>query len=116
MMVSSNTYSGRGAMQNPRVVSELQLHGKKLSELTQRLSERAAVLAVVRRNLPPKLAPRVHSAGLENGRLTLGVNGAAWASRLRYVTTDLRRAVGTSLGVDIVSVRIRVLPPAATQR
>lgn len=116
MMVSSNTYSSRGAMQNPRVVSELQLHGKKLRELTQRLSERATILALVRCNLPPKLAPRVHTAGLENGRLTLGVNGAAWASRLRYVTADLRRAVGNSVGVEIVSVRIRVLPPAATRR
>ena len=99
-------------MQNPRVVSELlQQHGKKLRDLGQRLIERATVLGVVQRNLPPKLGSHVESAGIENGRLTLGVGGAAWASRLRYVTTDLRTAVGAALGVDIISVRIRVLPP-----
>jgi hypothetical protein len=99
-------------MQNPRVVSELlQLHGKKLRELGAALKKRAAVLAVVRASLPAKLAARVASAGLENGRLTLGVTGAVWASRLRYMTGALRSEVGAALGTEIVSVRIRVLQP-----
>jgi hypothetical protein len=99
-------------MQNPRVVSELlQLHGKKLRELGATLKKRAAVLDVVRASLPAKLASRVASAGLENGRLTLGVTGAVWASRLRYSTSALRMEVGAALCTDIVSVRIRVLQP-----
>ncbi|MFI4891518.1 MAG: DciA family protein [Steroidobacterales bacterium] len=99
-------------MQNPRVVSELlQQHGKKLRELSQRLAERAAVLEVVRGSLPAKLATHIASAGLENGRLTIGVGGAAWASRLRYLTGAVRTEVGAALGLEIVSVRIRVLPP-----
>ena len=99
-------------MQNPRVVSELlQLHGKKLRELGVALKKRAAVLEAVRASLPAKLAPHVASAGLEKGRLTLGVTGAAWASRLHYVTGELRTEVGATLGTEIVSVRIRVLPP-----
>jgi hypothetical protein len=99
-------------MQNPRVVSELlQLHGKKLRELGASLKRRAAVLEAVRASLPAKLAPRVASAGLENGRLTLGVTGAVWASRLRYMTAALRSGVGAELGTEIVSVRIRVLQP-----
>ncbi len=99
-------------MQNPRVVSELlQLHGKKLRELGVALKKRAAVLEAVRASLPAKLAPHVASAGLEKGRLMLGVTGAAWASRMRYVTGELRTKVGATLGVEIVSVRIRVLPP-----
>jgi hypothetical protein len=97
-------------MQNPRVVSELlQLHGRKLRELGATLKKRAAVLDVVRSSLPAKLASRVASAGLENGRLTLGVTGAVWASRLRYSTSALRTEVGAALGTDIVSVRIRVV-------
>jgi hypothetical protein len=113
IMVSPNKYSGRVAMQNPRVVSELlQLHNNKLKGLAERLNQRAAVLGVVHRNLPPKLAPHVISAGLEQGRLTLGVRGGAWASRLRYLSGNLRTAVGATLQTDIVSVRIRVvLPP-----
>ena len=99
-------------MQNPRVVSELlQQHGKKLRELRERLDERAAVLDLVRGSLPAKLAPHIASAGIENGRLTLGVAGAVWASRLRYLTGAVRAGVGAALDTEIVSVRIRVLPP-----
>jgi hypothetical protein len=99
-------------MQNPRVVSELlQIHGKKLRELGATLKRRAAVLDIVRARLPAKLAPRVASAGVENGRLTLGVTGAVWASRLRYMTGTLRSGVSAELGMEIVSVRIRVLQP-----
>jgi hypothetical protein len=101
-------------MQNPRVVSELlQLRGKKPRELGAALKKRAAILNVVHASLPAKLASRVASAGLENGRLTLGVTGAVWASRLRYCTGALRTDVGAALGAEIVSVRIRVLPPSA---
>jgi hypothetical protein len=97
-------------MQNPRVVSELlQLHGKKLRELGASLKRRAAVLEAVRSSLPPRLATHVASAGLENGRLTVGVTGAVWASRLRYLTGDLRASVGAALRTEIVSVRIRVV-------
>jgi hypothetical protein len=51
------------------------------------------------------------SAGVEHGQLTIGVTGAAWAARLRYVTEVLRTHVGTSLSVDIQKVRIKVVPP-----
>jgi hypothetical protein len=116
IMLSPIEYSGHGAMQNPRIVSELlQVHGKKLRELGSRLKERAAVLEAVRGALPPKLAPHVATAGLENGRLTLGVTGAVWASRLRYLTGSVRTGVGAALHTEVVSVRIRVLPQAEIQ-
>lgn len=62
------------------------------------------------RALPPQLAAAVVSAGLEDGRLTIGVNGGSWASRLRYATDSLRLRVGTSMGAEIRSVRIKVVP------
>jgi Dna[CI] antecedent, DciA len=97
-------------MQNPRVVSELlQLHGKKLRELGTAIKKRAVVLDAVRSSLPPRLATHIASAGLENGRLTVGVTGAVWASRLRYLTGDLRTRVGAALRTEIVSVRVRVV-------
>lgn len=102
-------------MQNPRLVSELlQGHGKKLRDLSDRLTERVAVLQAVHRALPPKLAASIASAGIEHGRLTIGVTNAAWASRLRYVTAALRKDLGAALGKEILSVRIRIVPPAAT--
>ena len=111
-MVSPIQYTGCCAMQNPRVVSELlQQHNNRLKRLGDRLKERATVLDVVQRNLPARLATSVASAGLDQGRLTLGVRGGAWASRLRYQTCALRAAVASALGTEVISVRIRVLPP-----
>lgn len=69
-------------------------------------------LECVCRALPPHLAQAVVSAGLERGRLTIGVAGASWAARLRYATDTLRMRVGSSMGVDIQSVRVKVVPPA----
>jgi hypothetical protein len=63
--------------------------------------------------LPDRLAQAVVSAGVEQGRLTIGVSGAVWASRLRYFTDIVRKRVSESLGIEILSVRIRVLPPSA---
>ncbi len=65
----------------------------------------------VRAALPARLAGAVASAGVEQGRLTVGVVGAVWASRLRYSSDALRKRVGASMGVEILSVRIRVVPP-----
>jgi hypothetical protein len=55
----------------------------------------------------------VASAGLDGNRLTIGVVGAVWASRLRYSTEALRKRVAKAIGKEILSVRIRVVPPAA---
>jgi hypothetical protein len=85
--------------------------GKRLGALKSRAAERNMVLEQVRSALPPKLKEYVVSAGLEHGRLTIGVAGAAWASRLRYSTEAVRVQVAAALGIDIPSVRIKVVPP-----
>jgi hypothetical protein len=81
-------------------------------EITRR--ERRDVLAHVRAALPPGLERTVITAGLEQGRLIVGVSGGAWASRLRYQSQALRERVASSLGREIHSVRIKVvhLPPS----
>lgn len=91
----------------------LKIGGKRLTALKARSEERHLTLEAVRAALPPPLAQAVVSAGIESDRMTLGVAGASWASRLRYVTDPLRERVGASLGVDIKSVRIKVVPPRA---
>jgi Dna[CI] antecedent, DciA len=68
------------------------------------------VVEQVRAALPARLAQAVASAGIDHGRLTIGVVGAVWASRLRYLTESVRKRVATS-GVTVVSVRVRVVPP-----
>jgi hypothetical protein len=101
-------------MQKPKSLSELfQIPSKALRDLSARLEARAQLLAQVRRLLPPKLAAQVCSAGLEQGRLTLGVTGAVWAHRLRYAIAVLRRELAEATHVNIVTVRIRIVPGTA---
>jgi predicted nucleic acid-binding Zn ribbon protein len=83
----------------------------KLSELRQKIAARERVLACVRATVAPELAAHVVSAGCEAGKLTIGTPSSAWASRLRYVTDDLKKAVASALGLEIESVRIKIVAP-----
>jgi hypothetical protein len=104
------------AMQNSKSVSELLERGAtKLSRLVTRSKERLAILEQVRAALPARLAQAVVSAGLDQGRLTIGVAGAHWASRLRYSTELVRKRLAKSVQQDIKAVRIRVVPPPPPQ-
>jgi hypothetical protein len=99
-------------MQNSKTLSELlERGGNRLSQLKVRSAERSKVLEQVRAALPEKLAQAVASAGVEQGRLTVGVVGPQWASRLRYSQDIVRKSVARSLGLTIVSVKIRVVAP-----
>ncbi|MGO9512451.1 MAG: DciA family protein [Steroidobacteraceae bacterium] len=101
-------------MRKPKDIKELMAGGSdRLTALKSRTRARSDILTHVCSALPPKLAETVASAGLEHGQLTIGVVGAAWASRLRYGTETLRTRVGESLGVEIQSIRIKVVPPVA---
>jgi hypothetical protein len=101
-------------MQKPRSINELlQAGSKRLADLQSTSEGRTLALKHVCAALPPKLAEAVVSAGIEQGRLTIGVAGAPWAARLRYLTDPLRLRVAASLGVDIPTIRIKVVPPRA---
>jgi hypothetical protein len=107
----------RAAMQKSKSIKEL-LAGNhnRLNALTTRLEERSTVLSHVVAVLPAEVAGALASAGLDGGQLTLGVTGAVWASRLRYVTDTLRKRVGESLGQEITSVKIKVVPPSPARQ
>jgi hypothetical protein len=81
----------------------------RLKGLQTQRRERRDVLAHVRAALPPELEGTVLTAGIEQGRLTVGVSGGAWASRLRYRSQALRECVAKTLGREILSVRIKVV-------
>jgi hypothetical protein len=108
-------------MQYPKAISELlRLHHKRLDDLGARLAWRETVLAHVKAALPAELAGEVASAGLDQGRLSLGVTSAAWANRLRYAIDAAREPIATACGTAIEEVRIRVVRaarprPPATQ-
>jgi len=94
-------------------ISEL-LESGRLKSLQARRRERHDVLTHVRAALPPELEGTVVTAGIEEGRLIVGVAGGAWASRLRYRSQALRERVAGMLGREIHSVRIKVVqvPPS----
>lgn len=94
----------------------LESGGGKIAALKQRADERSVTCDHVCRALPPKLAANVVSAGFDHGCLTVGVSGAPWASRLRYLTDALRREVSASLSLDIQRVRIKVVAPSASPK
>ncbi len=101
-------------MQKPNSINELlNAGGKRLGALKARAAARTKALEHVRQALLPPLSETVVSAGFELGRLTIGVAGAAWAARLRYVTDLLRVRVGASMGIEIHSVKIKVVPSSA---
>jgi hypothetical protein len=101
-------------MQNSKSLSELLARGgTRLSLLKDGAAERAKIVEQVRSALPARLAQSVVSAGLQEGRLTIGVAGAVWASRLRYSTEAIRQRVAKALAKEVLNVRIRVVPPAA---
>lgn len=97
-------------MQKTRSVSEL-IGGssKALRELRLRLDERSELLLKVRSTLPTRLVNCVESAGLERGRLTLGTASAVWASRLRYVTTEMRERLNADYRLNVDSVKIKIV-------
>ena len=101
-------------MHKPKSINELlKIGGIRLSALKERSEQRNRTLDHVRAAVPSVLAEFIVTAGFEDGRLTVGVTGANWAARLRYVTDTLQTEVGKRLGVTIERVRITVVPPQA---
>jgi hypothetical protein len=97
-------------MQKSKTVSELFTgSNSKLTALKERSDARLRVLEYVQAALPAKLAKAVVSAGIDQGRLNVGVGSAAWATRLRYLADALGKNVGEATGIDITSVRVRVV-------
>ena len=94
-------------------INELLAAGR-LKGLQARRRERSDVLAHVRAALPPEFEGTVITAGIEEGRLILGVSGGAWASRLRYRSQALRETVAGTLGREIHGVRIKVVHVTST--
>jgi predicted nucleic acid-binding Zn ribbon protein len=82
--------------------------------LLERLREGAAraltVLDAVRAELPEEPAGHVLAAWVKEGTLTVLVDSAAWATRIRYESPGLSGPVGKRLGVDIARTVVRVRP------
>ena len=98
-------------MEKTKKISELLKSNRRLAGLDVRAKQRSRVLDEVRAALPSRLAKAVVSAGVEEGRLTIGVTGSVWAARIRYASDTTRTVLSEKLGTQLQTVRIRVVPP-----
>jgi hypothetical protein len=89
----------------------LEASSGRLKSLQARRRERSQVLSQVRAALPAELKGAVVTAGIEEGRLIVGVTGGVWATRLRYRAKALREHIAGTLGQEVHSVRIKVVQP-----
>lgn len=75
--------------------------------LEQRQQERD-LLSIVRAQLPESMREHCLDVGISGSRLTLYVDSPAWATRARFLTTELLAAVQRSQPLDEVRIQMRV--------
>ena len=80
--------------------------------LAKELARQRRVLEVIRAALPPALRQHCRALACRNGRVTLFVASATWATRLRYHTPLLLEKLIAADELGIRTVRVRILAPA----
>jgi hypothetical protein len=107
---SSHMSPGNGA-KKPTAVSELlaKSHGM-LERLRSGAQAADRTLTAVQSALPPELAARVWAARVQGTQLDVAVDSAAFASRIRYLESELRAAVARSTDLPVERCSIRVRP------
>jgi hypothetical protein len=100
-------------MQPLHRIAELLQTDSALGRLNARRHELDALLARVRRLLPPTLAPHCVATVAKAERLVLFADSPAWSSRLRFFSSELATALcGQGLFRAPPRVEIRVHLPA----
>lgn len=87
------------------------LDGSRLRGLSKLVREQQALLCAIRNALPESVAHHCLGALREGDRLTLFTDSATWATRLRFLGSELPGNLG-GLGRALREVRVRVLPLA----
>ncbi len=97
--------------QKPTSVSDLLAKGHgALERLREGSRQVAGTLEAVRAELPAEAAAHVWGASLKGNTLTVRVDSAAWATRIRYGCPGLAEAVGRRLETAIARAVVRVGP------
>lgn len=80
-----------------------------LNHLEHEISAQQALLASVRQLLPGELATHCIAARLDGTRLVMHCDSPVWASRLRFMATELRSLLQNDLAA-LREIKVRVLP------
>ena len=100
-------------IRNTKNINELMKGLKRVAALKARSETRSRILKSVREALPEHLANAVVTAGVDQGRLSVGVSAAVWAARIRYFLPAARARLKEQ-GIEVVTARVRVVPPGET--
>ncbi len=100
-------------MRKPIPLSELLGKGNPtLERLREGAKAADRTLDAVQQSLPEDLREHVWGASTDAGMLTVLVDTAGWATRVRYAVPELKQGVGDRLGELVLKVVVRVRPPA----
>jgi len=69
------------------------------------------ILRIILAASPSQLKPHIKDCVINESRLLVYVSSAAWASQLRFLSTQIKDAVNKQSNARIQQVRIRVLDP-----
>lgn len=85
----------------------------ELGAIVRQAGHLGALRKIVLEVLPETASDHVHVAGLDHGRLLVHVDGAGWATRLRYAEPSIRRALAQRLRLHADDIVTRVRPALA---
>ena len=98
-------------MRKPIPLSELLGQANPtLERLREGAKAAEKTVEAVRQSLPAEGAEHVWGASTDEGVLTVLVESAGWATRVRYAVPELKQGVGDRLGKLILKVNVRVRP------
>lgn len=92
------------------IQSLLHITAPEMADILGRARFLARIRAALLEILPATAAPHLQVAAYEDYHLRLHVANAAWATRLRYMETQLARALAQRMRLQVDGVRIKVRP------
>lgn len=100
---------------SPKSVRHLLKDKPTLKRLEREIGARQTLLADLIAHLPREVGPHCLAAQIDGARLTLHTDSPAWATRLRYLSNQLRSVLEPAYP-ELREIRIKVLLTRATGR
>ncbi|KPK59730.1 MAG: hypothetical protein AMJ59_09465 [Gammaproteobacteria bacterium SG8_31] len=96
----------------PELLKDLLTGSGGLAGLVKRAAATDRVARRVQSALPAEVSEHVVGANIREKQLVVIVDGAAWAARVRFEASLLKRALAETGDLKIERVSVRVRPPA----
>jgi len=84
-------------------------------DLQSHLIRHRKILRIILASSPQQLGMHIKDCVINKRMLLIYVDSSAWASQLRFLSTQLQNAVNKESSEKIEKVRIRIMPPNAYQ-